>query len=268
MSDAGTYLDTILADKRTELSALRAGRSSALSDAELSDLGARLPRPRDLIVALRQVRPRPAIIAEFKRASPLAGVLRPDADPRSFATLYAAAGAAALSIVTDRHFQGSFDDLRAVRQTVTLPLVCRDLILERWQIVEAKRTGADAVVLIVAALPAPLLRQLIDFAHDLDMQVLAEAHDEHEVERAMAAGARLIGAHARDLRTSQVDLDRVLRLRPLVPPSFTFLVAGGLRTLADLRRLQDAEVDAALLGAPLMKAERPGDALRELIEGL
>ncbi len=268
MSEGGTYLDKILADKRTELSALRAGRSSAMSDAELGELGARLPKPRDFIAALRAVRPRPAIIAEFKRASPSAGVLRQDADPRTIATLYAAGGAAAMSVLTDRHFQGSLEDLRTVRQTVTLPLLCKDFILERWQIVEAKRTGADAVLLIVAALEPPLLRQLVDFAHDLDMQVLAEAHDEYEVERAMAAGARLIGVNSRDLKTFKIDPDRAARLRHLVPKSFTYVAESGVGSLDEFRRLRDADVDAVLIGTYLMKAERPGEALRELVDGI
>src|SRR5690606_39185446 len=113
-----------------------------------------------------------------KRASPSAGTLREGADPRQVAMLYAAGGAACISVLTDRHFQGSHDDLRSIRQSVALPLLCKDFILEKTQIVEAKRTGADCVLLIVAALPPPQLRNLIEFAHLLEMQVLCETHDE------------------------------------------------------------------------------------------
>ena len=170
----GSFLDKILAAKRAELAGARSTRTSSLSDRELLEFGTRLPRPRDFIAALREG-PRPAIIAEFKRASPSAGALREDADPRHVATLYAAGGATCMSILTDRHFGGSFDDLRAVRQTVTLPLLCKDFILEKQQIVEAKRVGADCILLIVAALPPPQLRALLEFTHQLELQAAALA---------------------------------------------------------------------------------------------
>jgi len=263
---SGTYLDKILAAKRAELSGARAGRSAALSDKELAELGARLPPARDLIGALRDHRPRPAVIAEFKRASPSAGPLREDADPRAIATAYAEAGATAMSVLCDRHFQGSLEDLREVRQTVTLPLLCKDFILERWQIVEAKRTGADAVLLIVAALEAPLLRQLVSFAHELGMQVLCETHDAHEVDRAMAAGARLIGVNARDLHTFEINLQLCVDLRALVPAGFTYVAESGVSSVEDAKKLADAGVDAILVGSYLMTAESPGDKLRELVD--
>ena len=260
----GRFLDNILAAKRAELASTRATRSSALSDRELLELGARLPRPRDFIAALREG-PRPAIIAEFKRASPSEGALREDADPRHVATLYAAGGATCMSVLTDRHFGGSFEDLRTVRQTVTLPLLCKDFILEKTQIVEAKRVGADCVLLIAAALPAPQLRNLLEFAHQLDMQALVETREEHEVDRAMAAGARLIGVNARDLDTFELDPDRAARLRKLVPDTFTYVAESGVKSVEDAIRLRDAGVDAILIGTYLMKAQNPGETLRKLI---
>lgn len=259
-----TYLDRILAAKRAELAGASPTRSSALSDRELAELGQRLPRPRDFIAALR-AGPLPSIIAEFKRASPSAGPIREDADPRHIATLYAAGGATCMSVLTDRHFLGSYDDLRVVRQTVTLPLLCKDFILERTQIVEAKRVGADCVLLIAAALPPPQLRGLLEFAHLLDMQVLCECHDEHEIDRALAAGARLIGVNSRDLHTFEVDPDRCARLRKHVPPNFTYVAESGVSSPDDATRLQDAGVDAILIGSYLMKAANPGEALRQLI---
>jgi indole-3-glycerol phosphate synthase len=267
MSEKGSFLDKILAAKRADLAAPRATRSGALSDRELFELGARLPRPRDFIAALREG-PRPAIIAEFKRASPSAGVLRENADPRGFAMMYAAGGAACISVLTDRHFNGSFEDLRTIRQSVALPLLCKDFILEKTQIVEAKRTGADCVLLIAAALPPPQLRSLIEFAHALEMQVLCETRDEAEVDRAMAAGAQLIGVNSRDLQTFELDPGRAARLRPLVPKSFTFVAESGVRGPEDVQRLRDAGVDAILIGSYLMQADDPGDALRELILAL
>jgi len=260
----GSFLDRILAAKRAELAGARATRSSALSDRELADLGSRLPRPRDFIAALREG-PRPAIIAEFKRSSPSAGALREDADPRHVATLYAAGGATCISVLTDRHFGGSYEDLRTVRQTVTLPLLCKDFILEKTQIVEAKRVGADCVLLIAAALPPPALRGLMDFAHQLDMQVLCETRDEHEIDRALAAGARLIGVNARDLDTFEIDQDRCARLRKLVPADFTYVAESGVKSAEDAIRLRDAGADAILIGSHLMQAPNPGEALRQLI---
>ena len=267
MSEKGSFLDKILAAKRAELAAPKATRSAALTDRELVELGARLPRPRDFMAALRDG-PRPAIIAEFKRASPSAGVLRESADPRQIAMLYAAGGAACISVLTDRHFQGSFEDLRTIRQSVALPLLCKDFILEKTQIVEAKRVGADAVLLIVAALPPPQLRNLIEFANALDMQVLCETRDEDEVDRAMAAGARIIGVNARDLSSFAIDPDRCARLRALVPRSFVYVAESGVAGPDDVVRLRDAGADAILVGSYLMQAEQPGEALRDLIMAL
>ncbi len=266
-SSGGSFLDKILAAKRAELASGAATRSATLSDRDLLELGARLPRPRDFIAALRDG-PRPAIIAEFKRASPSAGALREDADPRHVATLYAAGGATCISVLTDRHFQGSPDDLRSIRQTVALPLLCKDFILEKTQVLEAKRVGADCVLLIVAALPPPKLRALVEFAHQLEMQVLVETRDEHEADRAMAAGARLIGVNARDLHTFEIDPDRAARLRRHVPTSFTLVAESGVQSPEDAVRLRDAGVDAILVGSYLMQAANPGETLRQLILAL
>lgn len=264
MTGDGTYLDKILAAKRAELR--DAPRAGAWSDRALADRMAQLPATRDLIAALREA-PRPRVIAEFKRASPSEGPIRAGAEPRTIATQYAEAGAAAMSVLTDAHFQGTLDDLREVRRTVSLPILRKDFILERGQIVEAREAGADAVLLIVAALPAPTLRQLLRFTHDLGMQALVEAHDAHEVDRAMAAGAELIGVNARDLRTFDVDLERTVDLRALVPSRFTYVAESGIRSPEDVQRLRDAGVDAILVGTHLMRAEHPGQALRELVAG-
>jgi indole-3-glycerol phosphate synthase len=261
MSDAPTYLDEILAAKRAELASGR-GPNPTLSQIEAELAG--LPEPRDLWAALANG-PKPRCIAEFKRRSPSEGLLRENADPRHIAALYVDAGAAAISVLTDRHFDGSFEDLRAVRSAVSVPILCKDFILSRPQILRARREGADAVLLIVAALEAPLLRELIGFAHDLGLQVLAEAHDDHELERAMAAGAKIVGLNARDLHSFEVDLDRVIRYRPDVPRSFLYVGESGITSNKDIRRLRAAGVDAVLVGSALMKAEDPGATLAQLM---
>jgi indole-3-glycerol phosphate synthase len=267
MSDAkGTYLERILAVKRAELAAHRKGRPGATSDRALADELAALAPTRDLQAALR-LGPAPRVIAEFKRASPSAGVIREDADPRDIVAQYAEAGAAAISVLTDQHFEGSMKDLRAARGAVSLPVLCKDFILERSQIAQARRAGADAVLLIAAALEPPHLRGLVEFAHMVGMQVLCEAHDEHEVDRALAAGARLIGVNSRDLHTFEVDLQRCVDLRKLVPKSFVYVAESGIRTHEDVAQLREAGVDAILVGTHLMAAEHPGDALRELRRG-
>ncbi len=264
MSGPGTYLDRILAAKRAKLSR---ARIAAVTPKAVADAMQSLPPTRDFEGSLRSGTA-PRIIAEFKRASPSAGPLREGAQVGPIVDAYARAGAAACSILCDEHFAGSLDDLRQARDASSVPLLCKDFILERAQILEARRAGADAVLLIAAALPAPTLRPLVEFAYELEMAVLCEAHSEHEVDRAMSAGCRCVGVNARDLATFDVDLDLCVRLRRLVPPSFTYVAESGVKGPEDLRRLRDAEVDAVLIGSTLMTAEDPGAALAELLESL
>lgn len=259
-----TYLDRILATKRAQLAQHRRDR---LTDRKIEDALTGLAPTRDFEGALRQgIAPR--IIAEFKRASPSAGAIREGAAVGPVVRGYAEAGAAAVSVLTDSHFAGSLEDLAQAREVCPVPLLCKDFILERGQLLDARRAGADAVLLIAAALPPPTLKRLVDFAHAVELQVLCEAHDEHEVDRAMSAGAQIVGVNARDLRTFEVDPDLPLRLRRLVPRSFTYVAESGVRELEDLLRLRDADVDAVLVGTVLMSAEDPGQALGELLDGL
>lgn len=264
-----TYLDRILAAKRAELAAGRRGSfsSGAMSDRQLEEALAGCPVPRDFIGALRKG-PAPQVIAEFKRASPSAGAIREDANLPELVSSYEAGGAAALSVLTDRHFQGTLDDLVAARSACNLPILRKDFVLDRRQLLEARQAGADAVLLIVAALPAPSLKQLVDFAHDLELTVLCEAHDAHEIDRAMSAGCKLIGVNNRDLKTFDVDLNLSIELRKRVPGSFTFVAESGISSPEDLRRLQEAGVDAVLIGTTLMAADDPGRALSSLLDGL
>lgn len=265
MSEAEpTYLDRILATKRAQLAQHRRDR---LTDRKIEDAMAGLAPTRDFEGALRQgIAPR--VIAEFKRASPSGGAIREGASVTEVVRGYAEAGAPAVSILTDSHFSGSLEDMAQAREVCPVPLLCKDFILERGQLLDARRAGADAVLLIAAALPPPTLKQLIEFAHAIELQVLCEAHDEHEVDRAMSAGARVVGVNARDLRTFEIDPERPVRLRRLVPSSFTYVAESGVQGLDDVRRLRDADVDAVLVGTALMSAEDPAQALSELLDGL
>jgi len=264
MSSDTTHLDRILAIKRAKLAERR---REPLTDRSIEDALAGLAPTRDFAAALcRGAAPR--IIAEFKRASPSAGDIRPDAEVADIVPGYAGAGASAVSVLTDSHFKGSLDDLRAAREVCPVPLLCKDFILERSQIIDARRAGADAVLLIAAALPPPTLKQLVDFARAIDLSVLCEAHDEHEIDRVMSAGARLVGVNARNLQTFQIDPELHVRLRKLVPSNFTYVAESGISTADDLRRLRDAGVDAVLVGSSLMASEDPPAALVALLEGI
>ena len=258
MTVKSTYLDEILAATRAALSAER--RPLKELERQLSGL----PPVRDFGKALRRTL-RPSAIAEFKRASPSEGEIRPGARPEEIATQYVEAGAACMSVLTDRHFSGSLADLEAVRQAVSVPLLRKDFVLERSQIAEARLAGADAVLLIVAALEPPRLRELMVYARDVGVAVLCEAHDAREVDRALAAGARIVGVNARDLRTFEVDLERVIACRSLVPRDYTFVAESGIRSRQDVQRLREAEVDAVLVGTHLMRAPDPGLALMDLM---
>ena len=260
-----THLDRIIAAKRAELSANRG--AGVISARELEQQLAGLPPGRDFEGALR-MGPAPRIIAEFKRASPSAGPIREGADVAQIVASYEKAGAAAISVLTDRHFDGRLADLQAARAATSLPILRKDFIIDRSQIVEARKAGADAVLLIVAALEAPVLKQLIDFAHDAGLYVLCEAHDDHEVDRAMSAGARIVGVNNRDLRTFEIDRNIALSQRARVPDSFTFVAESGIEGPEHLRQLRDAGVDAALVGSLLMGAEDPGAALASVLDAL
>jgi indole-3-glycerol phosphate synthase len=260
-----SHLERILAVKRAELASARRDGPHAWTDRELDERLSRLPPTLDFSGALRSGPP-PRVIAEFKRASPSAGPLREGARAPDVVRAYEDAGAACISVLTDRHFEGSLDDLRAARAACDLPILRKDFILERSQILESREAGADAVLLIVAALEPPTLRPLIEFVHELGMQALCEAHDEHELDRAMAAGARLLGVNNRDLRTFEIDRTRAQRLRARVPASFTYVAESGIESAEQIAALRDAGVDGVLIGSLLMAADDPGAALASLLD--
>jgi indole-3-glycerol phosphate synthase len=209
------------------------------------------------------------IIAELKRASPSRGVLRPRYERCEIAQSYEAAGASALSVLTEeRYFLGSLDDLEMVRAAVSLPVLRKDFILEDYQIYESVAAGADALLLIVAALSEEDLRRFLDLCHGLRIAALVEVHDEPELEGALGAGARIIGVNNRDLKTLEVDLETSFRLRPGIPAGCIAVSESGIKTWEDLRRIAEAGYRAALIGERFMTAVDPGAALGEMLEAM
>ena len=225
---------------------------------------ARTPGGASFIEALR-TGPSPRVIAECKRRSPSRGILRSEYDPASHARGYAAAGAAAISVLTEpTFFDGTLGHLQAVRRAVELPLLRKDFIVSRYQLLEAIASGADAVLLIVAALADAELRHLLGAARELGLAALVEVHDEAELRRALDEGAGVIGVNSRNLRTLGVDSDVHARLAPLLPANVVAVAESGLRSQSDLNRLETAGYHAFLIGERLMTQPDPGAALRTL----
>ncbi len=206
------------------------------------------------------------IIAEFKRRSPSKGIIRPDANLPQIVQCYESAGAAAISILTEEdHFSGSLDDLREARPTVDLPLVRKDFIFDEYQVYESAAAGADALLLIVAALDDDQLSHLRRLTEvELGMDALVEVHTGDEMKRAAAANAKLIGVNNRDLRTFEVSLETSLALASAAPPEATLISESGLNTHGDLQRLHAAGYRGFLIGETLMRADNPEQMLRNL----
>jgi indole-3-glycerol phosphate synthase len=224
----------------------------------------RHPRGREFREALGGSTPR--VIAECKRRSPSRGVLRQSYDPAAIARGYEAAGAAAISVLTEpTFFDGSLDHLRTVRASVSLPLLRKDFIVSDFQILEARAAGADAVLLIVAALDDEALVHLLARARDAGLAALVEVHSEDEMQRAIAGGADVIGVNSRDLRSLEVSLAVFDRLAPLAPADVVLVAESGLRSGRDLTRLKALRYDAFLIGERFMTAAQPGAALAALM---
>ena len=256
-----TVLDRIVADKRDELAAAKA----ALPLAALKRASEEAPAARPFGDALRQ--PAISLIAEVKKASPSRGLLRADFDAVRLATDYRDAGAAAISVLTDeKHFQGSLSHLHSVRTALPEgpPLLRKDFLFEEYQLYEARCHGADAVLLITVILGTSALQSLIGLAASLAMDTLVEVHDEQELERAISAGAKIIGINNRDLRTFDVDLATTERLAPLAPPGTTIIAESGVFSREDVQRLAACGVDAVLIGEALVTAPHPGAKIREI----
>lgn len=254
-------LDDILARTRADLPARQAARPLAELEMVVRDL----PPARDLWGALRQPG-RVTALAEFKRRSPSAGWIREGAAVGEVVTGYVGGGAAALSVLTDEpFFGGTLEDLRRARAAVSVPLLRKDFVVDEYQIAEARAAGADAVLLIVAALDPPTLRLLFAACARWGVQALVETHDAVEVARAVELGARIIGVNHRDLRTFTMDRELAIRLRAQIPADRVLVAESGIRDAADVQRMGAHRIDAVLVGETLMRAPHPGAALANLL---
>jgi indole-3-glycerol phosphate synthase len=255
-----TVLDRIVAAKRREIAEAGARIPATELERRLSDA----PPVRDFRAAL-EVSDEVRIIAEVKKASPSAGLLRADFDPVAIAGTYEQHGAACLSVLTDEpFFQGSLAHLAAVRAAVRLPLLRKDFILERYQLLEARCAGADAILLIAEVLDVTALPRLLREAGELGLQALVELYDAANLPRILDAGARLIGVNNRDLRTFVTRLEHTLELAAQFPSGCCLVSESGIRTRRDIVRLQAAGVRAVLIGETLMRAPDIGAQLDEL----
>lgn len=224
--------------------------------------------PRGFLNRLRQVaQDRIAIVSELKKASPSKGLIRADFEAAALARELEQAGTAALSVLTDEQFfQGSLDNLRQASAATALPCLRKDFIVDEFQMVEARANRADAILLIVAALSQKELTALAKCANSYQLDVLCEAHDEQELQRALDAGCKLIGINSRDLRTFEISLTTAFRLAEKIPDECLAVAESGIHTGADLARLRNAGYKAFLIGESLMKEESPGRALVKLIQ--
>ena len=264
-NDASDTLARICAQTREEVARRRAVAPLKALHARLRDL--REP-PRGFAQALlrktaeRQV----GLIAEIKKASPSAGLIRAEFDPAAIARQYEAAGAACLSVLTEGpSFQGRLADLAAARNAVALPVLRKDFILEAWQVYESRLAGADCILLIMAALGDTEAAELLALARSLDLDVLVEVHDAAELDRALALPVSLIGINNRNLRTLRTDLATTLALAPLVPPDRIVVAESGIACRADVQRLAAAGASCFLVGESLLRQPDAGAAARALL---
>jgi indole-3-glycerol phosphate synthase len=254
-----SVLEAIVGHKRDEIEARRGRRPLASLRAQAETL----PPPRGFRAALRA--PGLAVIAEIKRRSPAKGDLRLELDPAGLARQYEAAGASALSVLTDeRYFRGSDDDLLAARAAVSLPVLRKDFTIDRYQVYEARALGADAILLIVRALSDSQLAELGGLAAELGLDALVEVHNAAELERAVASGASLIGVNNRNLDTLSVDPETSFALRSGVPAGAVAVAESGISQPELARRLAEAGFDAILVGEALVIADDPAALLRLL----
>lgn len=261
MSDV---LNSILAYKRDEVAARRADRPLADVEARAREADP----PRGFADALRRAARTGgfALIAEIKKASPSRGLIRADFDPPALATAYETGGAACLSVLTDGpSFQGDDAHLSAARAAVSLPALRKDFVVDPYQVVEARALGADAVLVIMAAVDDELAAELVETAREWRMDVLVECHDEAEIARALRLPAPLIGVNNRDLRTFQTRLETTERLAPLIPPGRRLVAESGIGATADLARLAAAGAGAFLVGESLMRQPDVAEATRRLL---
>jgi indole-3-glycerol phosphate synthase len=252
-----TYLDAIVAYHR------RRAAAAPASSADLATRVAAAPPPRAFAAALAA--PGMSVIAEIKRRSPSKGDLAPGLDPARLAACYEGGGAACVSVLTDEpHFAGCTADLVSARAACALPVLRKDFTVCTGDVLEARAMGADAVLLIVAALEAPELGEYLRTAGELGMAALVEVHDEAELEKALQAGAVVVGVNQRDLHTFEVDRHRAERVAAAIPAGVVRVAESGIRDRADVARLEDAGFDAVLVGETLVRAADPAGQLARL----
>jgi indole-3-glycerol phosphate synthase len=250
-------LDEIVDNKRAEIAQREA--ETPLREQQRRARSAPAPRTADFA-------PPMAIIAEVKRRSPSAGEIAAEIDPVAQARAYEAAGASVISVLCDeKYFGGSLDDLHAVREAVSLPVLCKDFVISPYQLYEARAYGADLALLILAALDDRKFRALLALVLELDMTPLVEVHNQHELARAIAADSPIIGINNRDLSDFSVDLLTTEYLAPLIPDEMVIVSESGIKTREDVERVQRAGASVVLVGEALMRAESPAAAVAELL---
>ena len=255
-----TILERVVARKRLDVAEARRRVSAEQLERSL----AAAPPLRDFRAAL-DMPGKVQVIAEVKKASPSAGVLRRDFDPVGIACAYAEHGAAAISVLTDEpFFQGKLADLADIRRAVTLPLLRKDFVIDRYQLLEARAAGADAVLLIAEVLEGADLARLVRQAQELDLQPLVELYESKNLSRVLDSGARFVGINNRDLHTFQTRLEHTLELAAQIPGDICLISESGIRNRLDINRLQEAGVRAVLVGETLMRAPDIGAKLAEL----
>lgn len=257
-----TVLDDIVRHKRQEVAAAR----QQTAESTLLERCAAAPPVRPFADALAAGQP--GLIAEVKKASPSAGVIRADFDPVQIATTYEAAGANCLSVLTDeKFFQGHLDFLKQIRAAGSIPVMRKEFIIDRYQVLEARAAGADCILLIAECLNDEELNDLYHYARQLQMDVLIELYDPDNLQRVLDTGTQLVGINNRDLRTFHTTLEHTFELQTKVPDNVLLVSESGIRTHADILRLREAGVGGVLVGESLMKQPDIAAAVRELMSG-
>lgn len=253
-------LDRIVRHKRDEVAQAKSRTSWQELEGDLTTA----PPVRDFVAALRAA-PYIGLIAEVKKASPSAGVIKSDFDPLAIAAAYQSGGANCLSVLTDEHFfQGHLDYLKKIRETASVPLLRKDFLIDRYQVLEARAAGADAVLLIAECLTDCELRDLYFYTSELGMEALIEVYDPENLDRVLALEPPLVGVNNRDLRSFVVDLEHTVRLAQRVPDSTLLVSESGIKTRSDVERIHAAGCRAILVGETLMRSMSIADTIREL----
>ncbi|MCK4325155.1 indole-3-glycerol phosphate synthase TrpC [bacterium] len=255
-------LEEIIEHKRVEVEA----RKKKVGLADLKSKLADAPQIRSFKEAISKPTNNINLIAEIKRASPSAGLIRKDFHPVEIAKIYQEAGAAAISILTDeKFFEGSIDFLPQVKREVSLPLLRKDFIIDEYQIYESRTYGADALLLIAGTLSEAQMTEFLSLSHDLEMDCLVEVHNEEELKKVLETPAEIIGINNRDLSTFQVDLSTTRRLRKLIPDSKIVVAESGIRSREDVQLLAEEKVDAILVGESLLRSKDTRGKIEELL---